>query len=47
MIDGLSLADDSQFASEANNLSVCLRLGENFVVPAEEDNDKGIKYYVL
>jgi hypothetical protein len=47
MIDGLSLADDSQFASEAHDVSIDLHIGDNFVVPAEEDNDEGVRYYIL
>jgi hypothetical protein len=47
MIEGLSLANDSQFASEADDVSIDLHIGDNFVVPAEENNDEGVRYYIL
>ena len=47
MIDGLSLANDSEFASEADDISIDLHIGDNFVVLVEEDNDRGVRYYIL
>jgi hypothetical protein len=47
MIEHLCDMDDSQFGGDSEFITNDLRIGSNFAVHAEEDNDKGMEYYIL
>ena len=47
MIEHLREVDDSQFGGESEVITNHLQIGTNFAVHAEDENDKGVQYYLL
>lgn len=47
MIEHMCDMDDLQFGGDLEFITNDLRIRSNFAVRAEEDNDKGIEYYIL
>jgi hypothetical protein len=39
--------DDWEFGGEGGSVGDMLNIGDNFVVPAEEDNNEGVEFYIL
>jgi hypothetical protein len=39
--------DDWEFGGDGEAVGDMLNIGDNFAMPAEEDNDKGVDFYIL
>ena len=39
--------EDWEFGGEGGSIGDMLNIGDNFAVPAEEDNDEGVEFYIL
>lgn len=39
--------DDWEFDGEGGSVGDMLNIGDNFAVPTEEENDKGVEFYIF